>query len=223
MHAFCDESGGVASGNPHFTLAVAAMEQETALRAVKAFRRASKLKGPEIKGSSLGPAHRRLFVEVLLKEGCGPGAAVVCARGDAIADWALREWRHRESILYRHLVAEAFGLLGVVAEVRGVTADGGRYKRAELGRVAADLAGDLERLAGRRVPFAYADSAKSPGVQIADVLCNTAGKMLTDGPQRGVAEEALAPLMDRGLLVVRAARLPNLAPAWLKAEGACRP
>lgn len=192
------------------------MEHDTAARAVKAFRKAAKLKGGEIKGSGLSPAHRALFVEVLVKEGCGAGAAVVCARGDVIADWALREWHRRERVLYRHLLAEAFAVVGIGADIRGVTADGGRYTRAERTLVAAELAADLERLAGRRVPFAYAESGGSPGVQIADVLCNTAGKLLTDGPQRSVAEKALAPLIERDLIAVRPARLPDLAPAWLR-------
>ncbi len=71
MHVFCDESGGIAPRDPHFTLAVAAMELEAAARAVKAFRRAARLRDAEIKGSGLSPAHRKLFVEVLLKEDHG--------------------------------------------------------------------------------------------------------------------------------------------------------
>lgn len=218
MHVFCDESGGVAPGNPHFTLAVAAMEQHAAARAVKRFRKVARLKGEEIKGSSLSPADRALFMEVLIGEGCGTGAAVVCARGEVIASWAFQTCRRQERILYRHLLAEAFSLLGIGAEVRGVTADGGRYTRAELERVATELTADLERLTGRRVPFTYGDSAKSPGLQIVDVLCNTAGKLLTSGPQQDVAAKALAPLIKRNLLVVKPARLPGFAPPHLTAQ-----
>ena len=215
MHVFCDESGGAAPGNPHFTLAVAAMDQHAAARVVKRFRKVAKLKGGEIKGSSLNATHRELFMQVLADEGCRAGAAVVCARGDPVAGWAFRTYQRREPVLYRHLLAEALGVLGIGAEVQGITADGGRYTRAELDLVATNLTADIERLAGRRVPFGYGDSAKSPGLQIADVLCNTAGKLLTDGPQQGVAAKALAPLIERKLVVVKPARLPGCAPPHL--------
>jgi hypothetical protein len=216
VHLFCDESGGIAASNTHFTLAVVALDQDSAARILKTFRKAAKLKSAEIKGSSLSARHRRLFFEILAKERGGPGAAVVCARGDQIADWAIGAWQHQERTLYRHMLAEALGLIGLGPAVQGITADGGRYKHTELDRVAAELANDIERLAGRRVPFGYGDSSRLPGLQIADVLCNTAGKLLAQGTQQKEAARALAPLMEREILNVRAARLPGLSPGWLR-------
>jgi hypothetical protein len=215
VHVFCDESGGTAPRDSYFALGAVALEPRTASRAIKTFRKVAKITTSEIKGSNLTTDQRRLFVEVLVKEGGGRGAAVVCARGDQIADWAIGELKGKERILYRHMLAEVLELLRVDEGVHGITADKGRYKHTYLDQVAEDLSIDLERIAGRQVPFSYADSTAVPGLQIADVLCNIAGKLLSHGPHEVEAERALSPMIEQNLLVVRPLQLPRLLPEWL--------
>ena len=139
VHVFCDESGGIAPSESYFALGAVALESTAANRAIKTFLKAAKIKHAEIKGSNLTADQRKLFVEVLIKEGGGRGAVVVCARGDQIADWAIGVWKGKERILYRHMLAEVLGLLHVGTDVHGITVDNGRYKHVYLNQIAEQL------------------------------------------------------------------------------------
>lgn len=213
MHIFCDESGGIALANRQFTIATVMVDPTSARRAVRHFRKAHGWQG-EIKGTNLTPQQRIAFVQMLHGEGSIRGAAVICARGQPVANWAMSQFRQDEPELYRHMLLEGLVALGIDPAVRGVTADQSRYKKVVSDKIATEIAADLEKLAGRRIPFDYGESGASAGLQVADVLCNTAGQLGSQLEQ--VAEEALAPLRAAGLLITQQAILPGLAPTWLR-------
>lgn len=217
VHVYCDESGSLAPGDAHFSIAAVAIPPEVAARMLKTFCKRAKFRGHEVKGTALNPRDRRLFLEILEEHTECRGVAVMCVQGHPTGSWARGEFRQRERVLYRHMITEACAstLIGLGPEVLGVTADQGRYKRIELDEVAKELEGDFLALAGRRVPFSYAESHRAPGLQIADVLCNAAGKLYGDGPDRAATMDALSPLMKAERLVIRPAELPRLAPDWL--------
>lgn len=217
VHVYCDESGSLAPGDAHFSVAAVAIPPEVATRMLKSFCKRAKVKGNEIKGSHLNARDRRLFLEILEEHTECRGVAVMCVQGHPTGNWARGEFRHRERVLYRHMIAEACAstLIGLGPEIQGITADQGRYKRAELDEVAKELEGDFLALAGRRVPFSYAESHRAPGLQIADVLCNAAGKLYRNGPDQAATMDALSPMMKAERLVIRPAELRRLAPSWL--------
>lgn len=212
MHIFCDESGGTASANRQFTIAAVMLDPTSARRAVRHFCRTHRWKG-EIKGTNLTPQQRIAFVQMLHGEGLIRGVAVICARGRPVADWAMKQFCQDEPALYHHMLLESLVALGIDPVVRGITADQSRYKRVVSDKIATEITADLEKLVGRRIPFDYGESGASAGLQVADVICNTAGQLGSHLEQ--VAEKALAPLRDAGLLVTHQTGLSGLVPSWL--------
>jgi hypothetical protein len=220
MHVYCDESGGIAPANPYFTMAAVVLDADYAVRALKAFRKAARLpKSVEVKGSSLkSPADRSLFFEILAKEGGVRGGAVVCARGRTIANWAIGAFQGREEILFRHMLFEAFEVLPLTSDARGITVDKGRYKQSILDSIKDKLVEDVMGLTGRRIPFGYGDSAAIAGLQIVDVLANTAGRISVADRHSTADSDALIPLQAQGCLQLCEARLPRLMPEWVTAS-----
>ena len=220
MHVFCDESGGLAPAEHQFSVAAVAVEPRAAEHAIKRFRRAAGWAG-EVKGTRMKPDQRVLFFSIAAEAEALRGVAVTCARAQGpVARWVFRELRSREHVLYGRMLAEAFDALGTPSlEVLGVTADQKRYRREQEDAVARELDPVIARLAGRPVPFAYGDSASTAGLQVADVICNTAGQFAAgEGQLLETAAKAVEPLLAAGRLVLTPARLDGLAPDWLRTE-----
>ena len=218
MHVFCDESGGIAPGNHHFTMAAVVLDPDHAIRALKTFRKALKLpKNAEVKGSSLQrPADRTLFFKILAEGGAVRGGAVICARGSRIGDWATSTFQGREGVLFRHMLVEAFEALPLTRDPRGITIDKGRYKHTLLEAIKAQLSDDVYALTGRRIPLDYGDSASIAGLQIVDVLANTAGRIAAADQQSEIVNETLNPLRAQCGLQLCEARISRLAPEWVQ-------
>jgi hypothetical protein len=102
VQIFCDESGGV--DGDHFLVAAITVADSCATRIVKTFKKAVKMSS-EIKGHSLSETDRRIFFDILNKEGDALAIVVHCGRSSVVGGWAMRGLK--EIVLYGHLISEA--------------------------------------------------------------------------------------------------------------------
>jgi hypothetical protein len=86
VQIFCDESGGV-DGN-HFLVAAITVADSCATRIVKSFRKAVKMSS-EIRGHSLSETNRRIFFDILNKEGDAFAIVAHCGRNGVVGGWAM--------------------------------------------------------------------------------------------------------------------------------------
>ena len=67
----------------------------------------------------------------------------------------------------------------------------------------------------RRTSVSFENSVSVPGLQIADVVANTAFQSLGATPAAAQAETLLHPLRSSGRLTLRPVALPGCHPTWL--------
>ena len=216
MHVFCDESGGTDPANDIFLVAAVTISGVAATRLLKSFRKAVRWAEVEIKGHALRPEQRRIFFDLIDREADFGSVVVTCQRSAALGGWAMGALP--EIALYRCLLCEACkAAAGAGIEPLTITADGGRYKRSNLKRIE----GDLVRAAKdwttdrRRTSMRFENSISIPGLQVADVIANTAFQSLATTPAAAQAETLLHPLRSSGRLTLRSATLPGSRPTWL--------
>lgn len=218
MQIFCDESGGADPANEIFLVAAVMLSATGATRSLKSFRKAVNWKGSEIKGHSLTLEQRRVFFDLLNREADLDSVVVSCGRRNPLGGWAMGTLP--ESQLYSHLLREAcLGLIRPGFVPRTITPDGGRYKRAELNTIKADLAGAVQVnvASPHEVRVSFEDSASFPGLQIADVIANTVFQALGNTAASEFANELLGPLRSSRRLTLRPVELVGCRPAWLEA------
>ena len=215
MHVFCDESGGTDLSNEVFLVAAVAVSGAHATRLVKSFRKATDWTDTEIKGHALGPDQRQVFFDLLAREVDVRSIVVSCQRRQALGGWAMSNLS--ELNLYQRLLCEACEEVPRFSiEPLTITADGGRYKRADLRKVEDRVRHVAERWSAspRRTMMSFRDSASWPGLQIADVVANTAFRGLGGTPAAIHADELLSPLRRSGRLILRSVALADCRPEW---------
>lgn len=165
MTIYCDESGGLNAGA--MTFAAVLMTPETAHAIHERFRAVTGLRG-ELKGSRIGLVERAFLLELFDRAG---GRAWV-----ALADSAKLQAQSKAKAATDLGVYAALLDLAVsrwLPETGGVCTDvvidDGRYDPAILAQVRADIQAGL----GGWGEASLADSRRSEGVQIADVIANS--------------------------------------------------
>lgn len=164
MPIYCDESGGLAAGA--MTLAGVSIAADDADALLARFKQVTALRG-EMKGSRISLVERALFFELLERF---RGRAIVCeVRADRLPA-RLSEERGRDLRAYAALletVVEAW--LPESGDCAEVIIDDGRYDPATLALVRDGVSALLGTCGRTRL----ADSRRSAGVQIADVVANS--------------------------------------------------
>ncbi|SNS73443.1 hypothetical protein SAMN06295912_11419 [Sphingomonas laterariae] len=195
MPIFCDESGAPATGA--MTVAAVAITDQGAEALLSRFH-AITGSGGELKGSRIDMAERALVFEFLERFG---GTAVISV-GKPV-----REPGHDAGKLdldtYGALLADAIG--AHLPDAPGpVTAlvDDGRYDPATL----AQIRGRVEQLIDRHDPASWAglrDSRRTAGIQIADVMANSAWNVAIGSPRSKRIAAIMEPFIANGVVRVR--------------------
>ena len=195
MPIFCDESGAPATGA--MTLAAVAITDEGAESLLTRFRAVTGL-GGELKGSRIDMVERALIFELL--ERFGGRAIISVARpvrhpGDDAGKLDLAT--------YTALLADAIG--AHLPDAPGpVTAlvDDGRYDVATL----AHVRDKVEKLIDGHDPASWAalrDSKRTAGIQLADVLANSAWNIAIASPRSHRIATILEPFLASGVVRMR--------------------
>ncbi|XHR98636.1 hypothetical protein ACFB49_02270 [Sphingomonas sp. DBB INV C78] len=179
------------------TLAAVAISDEGADALLHRFRTVTGL-GGELKGSRIDPIERALILELL--ERFGGRAVITTAR-------PTREPGEDAGTLdlstYSALLADAIG--AHLADAPGpVTAliDDGRYSGPTL----AHVRDEVEKLIDGHDPASWAelrDSRRTAGIQIADVLANSAWNIAIASPRSGRIAAILEPFIHNGVIRMR--------------------
>ncbi len=162
MTIYCDESGGLSAGA--MTFAAVAIEDSQAHALLSRFKDVTGLRG-ELKGSRIGLTERALFYEYLERFG-GKACIAVVRRSKVASGPELPE----DIKVYARLLETILGHLRTdLPPKQSIIIDDGRYDAIHQQGVVADVQkhlGDWGRIS-------VADSRRSAGVQIADVLANS--------------------------------------------------
>lgn len=213
MQIFCDESGG-ADGD-HFLVAAVKVSESCAARIVKSFKKAVK-SSSEIKGHRLSETDRRIFFEILNREGDPFGIVVHCGRSTAIGGWAMRGLK--EIDLYAHLISEACNPIIKNASVPSIQIfpDAGRYKKAQSEKIRKTLQHGFTEVSSNKAKFkvAFQSSHESAGIQIADVVANTVFQYKSGSGSAGLCGEITTELMVAERLELHTVQLEDILPSW---------
>jgi hypothetical protein len=213
VQIFCDESGGTDAANELFLVAALAIVPGEAVRLIKSFRKATKLKA-EIKGHELTYPHRRIFFELITSTGAFDSVVVSSSRHHQVGGWAMGSMA--EAQLYSHLLLEScLGVLKTDSPHLTITPDGGRYKKAQCHSIAAQITQALMPERVGRVSVKFQNSAEFSGLQVVDVIANTAFQALGNSSSAEAARELLDPLLANGRIVLRHVELERARPDWL--------
>lgn len=200
MTIYCDESGGLNAGA--MTFAAVLMTPETAHSIHDRFRAVTGLRG-ELKGSRISLVERGLLLELFDRAG---GRAWV-----AIADSARVQAQSKVKAASDLGVYAALLDLAVsrwLPETGGVCTDvvidDGRYDPIILSQVRADIQAGL----GGWGSASLADSRRSEGVQIADVIANSLYNIATRSARAPRIARILAPFIDN--MAIRTVDLDRL-------------
>ena len=162
MTIYCDESGGLSAGA--MTFAAVAIGEAQAHALLDRFKDVTGLRG-ELKGSRIGLTERALFYEYL--ERFGGRACIAVVRQSKIASGPERP---QDINVYARLLETILDHLRTDMPTRQtVIIDDGRYDAAHQQGVVAEV----QKHIGDWATIKVADSRRSAGVQIADVLANT--------------------------------------------------
>ncbi len=161
MPIYVDESGGLSAGA--MTMAGVSIGEDDADRLLHRFKTVTGLRG-ELKGSRIDLVQRALFFELLERFG---GRARVCV---ANSDLLPTVNRPSDFNVYVSLLGQLIDdWLPETGGCANFIVDEGRYDALVLERVRLDIAAMLASFGTARM----ADSARCPGVQIADVIANS--------------------------------------------------
>lgn len=214
MQIFCDESGG--GDGDHFLVAAIMVADYCATRIVKNFKKAVK-RSSEIKGHSLSERDRRIFFDILSKEGDAFGIVVHCGRSTVIGGWAMSGLS--EIDLYGHLISEACTPIIKNASVPSIQIfpDGGRYKKVDSEKVRKTLHHRFTQTSSSQAKFkiAFQSSHESAGIQIADVVANTVYQFKSGSGSSGVCGEITTDLIASERLELHTVQLESIRPSWM--------
>ena len=93
--------------------------------------------------------------------------------------------------------------------IQGVIQDGGRYTKQVLNEKGSYIRDTIKERKSKDIPFDYGSSANVDGLQIADVICNTALRHLRDGSDLETS------LINNNNIAVRFVELNGRAPDWV--------
>lgn len=185
MPIYCDESGGISAGAMVF--AGVSIEAEAADRLLARFKEVTAIRG-EMKGSRISLVERGLFFELL--ERFGGRAIVAQLPGKRVP--AEPGEKDRDLKAYAALLEDVVGAwLPETGGCAEVIIDDGRYDPATLGLVRAEIA----RLLGTCGRARLADSRRSAGVQIADVIANSVFNLAVISERAERIRRILAPFL----------------------------
>ena len=201
MTIYCDESGGLNAGAMTFAAVMMTPEIATAIHA--RFRAVTGLRG-ELKGSRISLTERAYLLELF--DRAGGRAWVAVAKRDRLAPSANGRLA-TDLALYTALLDLAVSkwLPETGGVCTDVVIDDGRYDPTILSGVRDAIQGGLAGWG----QASLADSRRSDGVQIADVIANSLFNMETASPRAhriGVIVEPL--LTSRAIRVAELTHLP---------------
>lgn len=187
MPIYGDESGGLGAGAMCF--AAVSIDADAARAVVDRFRAVTGLRG-ELKGSRIGLIERAYVLELLVKAG-GRAWISIAKRKDLQP--LLAGGKLDDLALYGALIDNAVGhwLPETGGGCLDVVIDDGRYDARILGRVRADIQASL----GGWGRASLADSDRSDGIQIADVVANCFFNMAVGSPRAGRIGAIIAPFL----------------------------
>jgi hypothetical protein len=184
---YCDESGGLNAGA--MTFAAAMLTSDAAADIHRRFRAVTGLRG-ELKGSRISLVERAYLLELFDRAGGRAWVAVATratlARGPSDAPPS-------DLALYAALLNLAVGRW--LPETGGVCADvvidDGRYDAGILSKVRTEIQAGL----GHWGTASLADSRRSEGVQIADVIANSLFNIAAKSPRAHRIEQIIEPML----------------------------
>ncbi len=187
MTIYCDESGGLNAGA--MTFAAAMLTPDAAADIHRRFRTVTGLRG-ELKGSRISLVERAYLLELFDRAGGRAWVAVATratlARGPSDAPPS-------DLALYAALLNLAVGRW--LPETGGVCADvvidDGRYDAGILSKVRTEIQAGL----GHWGTASLADSRRSEGVQIADVIANSLFNIAAKSPRAQRIEQIIEPML----------------------------
>lgn len=201
MTIYCDESGGFNAGA--MTFAAVMLTPETAAAILERFRAVTGLRG-ELKGSRISLTERAYLLELFDRAGGRAWVAVAQRselelRNDGVPPTDLAVYAALLDLAIANWLPETGGVC------TDVVIDDGRYDPAILERVRATI---QEGLAGWG-KASLADSRRSEGVQIADVIANSLFNIEAGSPRAARMAVIVAPMLaSKAIRVARLAHLP---------------
>lgn len=193
MPIYCDESGGTSAGAMVF--AGVSIEADAADQLLHRFKEVTAIRG-EMKGSRISLVERGLFFELLDRfDGRAIVAQLPGKRAPAVPGEKDRDLKAYVALLEE--VVEAW--LPETSGCAEVIIDDGRYAPATLGLVRKDIAERLGTCGQARL----ADSRRSAGVQIADVIANSVFNLAIASERAERVRRIIAPFMADGVVRLR--------------------
>jgi hypothetical protein len=212
MQIFCDESGG--ADQEHFLVTAVRTDGETAFRLVKKIKKILNIRN-ELKGNQLNIDQIRTVLSIMEKSPDTMAVSVICGRSEPVGGWALGA--HAEYVIWGELIVESCLPLHEKG-IRGVVPDGGRYKRTLIRSIESDTADALAHRTGLPlVPVSCADSAGTPGIQIADIISNAVYRSLGSFADAMECKQLIDQLQKAGQIQIRMLEMKDRQPEWLKA------
>ena len=198
MTIYCDESGGLNAGAMTFSAVMLTPEAAADIHA--RFRGVTGLRG-ELKGSRISLVERAYLLELF--DRAGGRAWVAVAERDRLTHHP-GGTLPSDLDLYAALLDLAIGrwLPETGGVCTDVVIDDGRYDPNILGHVRAEIQAGL----GQWGRASLADSHRSEGVQIADVIANSLFNVAVKSPRARRIQTILDPMLD-----TRAIRIAELA------------
>lgn len=206
MTIYCDESGGIGAGV--MTLAAVALPPDDAAALLDRVRDVLGLRG-ELKGSRIDMAERAFVIELFVRMG---GRAVIATASMPALRATYGEAMPEDIAIYASLLDAAVDpWIASSGGCISVEIDDGRYDPRLNGLLRAELQEGLGQWGQARL----ADSKRSPGVQIADVLANSAYQMGLEGPRAPRISALFGPFIADGSIkmvpIGRIAKAPGLS------------
>lgn len=199
MPIYCDESGGIGTGA--MTFAAVHMDAGDADALLHRFRQITGLRG-ELKGSRIDLTERGLIAELFEKH---HGFAHIAVIQRANIGPQTQQSRSLDLDVYAHLLDSAIDeVLPRTGGCADVVIDDGRYDPVILSRVRRSVADNLGQWGTARL----SDSHLSAGVQIADVIANSAFNIAIDSDRAERIRRIWQPMVDADRLVMRAVTMP---------------
>lgn len=198
MTIYCDESGGLNAGAMTFSAVMLTPEAASEIHA--RFRTVTGLRG-ELKGSRISLVERAYLLELF--DRVGGRAWVAVARRDTLAQNP-GGTLPSDLALYAALLDLAIGrwLPETGGVCTDVVIDDGRYDPNILAKVRTEIQAGL----GQWGRASLADSRRSEGVQIADVVANSLFNIAVQSPRA----HRIAAILDP-MLASKAIRIADLA------------
>jgi hypothetical protein len=201
MTIYCDESGGLNAGA--MTFAAVMLTPQAAADIHKRFRAVTGLRG-ELKGSRISIVERAYLLELV--DRAGGRAWVAVAKRDQLAQGP-GGTLPSDLALYGALLNNAVGhwLPETGGECTDVVIDDGRYDPKILSHVREEIQAGL----GNWGRASLADSKRSDGVQIADVIANSLFNIAAESPRAHRIGRIIEPMLaSKAIRVAELTRVP---------------